>query len=188
METLDLMRTGTWVAPAGKKHAEVLSRTMRKQDRVEVLASGGLTPMKAARLSINRSIEAYALYLGPAYLCDKLLAVFGVGEDGHVRFPWMLTANAVDDNFKSKMSFYRATKKIVHYFRGRYPLMMNMVYVGSPGTMKWAEQLGFKISDPEPWGSSGSLFCRITMVTHSPQVLLSNDELAGAKEVLGCLD
>lgn len=173
--------------PASKRHAVVLARSMRKQDRAEVMASGNLTPEKAVRLSINRSTEAYALYLGPRYLCDRLLAVFGVGEDGFARFPWMLTSNVVDENFKSRLDFYRASKKIINYFRSKHPLMMNMVYTGSPGNLKWAEQLGFTISPPEPWGSSGSLFCRITMVTHNPQVLLSNDKLAGAKEVLGCL-
>lgn len=187
METLDLTRTGTWAMPAGKRHVTILARTMRKQDRAEVLASGNLTPEKAVRLSLNRSTEAYALYHSPRYLCERLLAIFGIGEDGVARFPWMLTSDVVDENFKSKLDFYRASKRIIKYFRCKHPLMMNMVYAGSKGTLKWAEQLGFTVSPPENWGASGALFSRITMVTHSPQVLLSRDELAGAKEVLGCL-
>lgn len=147
---------------ATKRHARELARCMRAKDRVEIKSSGNFAPEPCARMAINCSIESYAAYVG-----DELLGVFGVQPHKEIQVVWFMSGEAVD---KYPMTFYRASKLVVRYLRGRYPLMMNMIHCAYPEAVRWVERLGFTISPPEPFGARKDLFVRATMSTQ-PLVL-----------------
>lgn len=100
MAELDLTRDGVTLVPAAKQHARLLGRSMRKADREEILASGGWTlPEACIRANINRSVEAWAAYVG-----DDLLCVFGVVlKDGH-QLPWLFGSEAIE---RHALTFWR---------------------------------------------------------------------------------
>lgn len=158
METLDLSSEGVRLVRATKRHARELARVMRAKDMDEIRATGGFVPEPAVRVSINRSVEAYAAYVG-----DDLVCVFGVNILNEMaQAPWMLSSVHVE---KHAMTFWRCSKIVVSYFREKYPLMMNMIHGNYTEALRWVERLGFTLSPPEEFGVRGDLFCRATMAT-----------------------
>lgn len=147
---------------ATKRHARELARCMRAKDRAEIKSSGNFVPGPCVRMAINNSVESYAAYVG-----KELLGVFGVQLQREVQIIWFMSGEAVD---KYPMTFYRASKLVVSYLRGRYPLMMNMIHCAYPEAARWVERLGFMLSPPEPFGARKDLFVRATMSTQ-PLVL-----------------
>lgn len=144
--------------PATKRHARELARILRPQDLEETKASSGCPDAAIViRASINRSMEAYAAYVG-----NDLVCVFGVTPLRQGAAPWMLSSIHVD---KHAMTFWRCSKIAVKYFREFYPLLMNMVHCKYSQALRWVERLGFTLSPPEPFGPKKILFCRATMVT-----------------------
>jgi hypothetical protein len=160
--TLDLTSEGVRLEPAGKRHARELARIMRKADLDEVEALLGVrVAEQAVRYSINRSVETYAAYVGRDLLC-----VFGVMLMEGSQAVWMLSGTNVN---KYQSTFYRCSKIVINYLRGKYPLMMNMVHSRYPAAIRWLERLGFVISQPEKFGARGDWFCRFMM--HTPKLI-----------------
>lgn len=147
---------------AQKRHARELARCMRAKDKAEIKSSGNFAPEPCVRMAVNKSVESYA-----AYVDDELLGVFGVQLQREVQIIWFMSGEAVA---KYPMTFYRASKLVVSYLRGRYPLMMNMIHCAYPEAVRWVERLGFTLSPPEPFGARKDLFVRATMSTQ-PLVL-----------------
>lgn len=143
---------------ATKRHAREMARIMREEDKLEVRVSGGFLPEQALRGSINRSSEAWALYVD-----DDLLMVFGVAQFSvGWSSPWALCSVHVA---KHQTAFWRASKLLIAEIRERYPHLMQMVYARSSSSLRWVERLGFKVGQPERWGRDDTLFCKITMDT-----------------------
>lgn len=125
--------------------------------------AGNFAPEAAIRMSLNNSIEAYA-----AYVKDDLLAIFGVGPlNGlpEVKVVWALTSVHVD---KHALTFGLGSKTVLNYLRGKYPLMVNMIYSKSTQTIGWLQRLGFTVTPPEHFGPHGALFCKAIM--HTPKI------------------
>lgn len=157
METLNLAEHGVTLVPATKRHARELSRVIRAKEKDAILATGGSAVEPITRASINLSLEAYAAYCG-----DDLLAVFGVRSVRDTHAVWALTSVHVE---RHPMTFWRCSKAVVHYLRGKYPLMWNMIHGKYPEALRWVERLGFKLSPPEPFGPRGDLFCCAALAT-----------------------
>ena len=137
---------------AGKRHARELGRTMSRSSREGVKASGNLEPEKAVRASINRSIEAWAVYKG-----EVLLGVFGVSGLEGWAVPWLLTSEAAG---KHPITFFKACKTIFGRLFDKYPRMMQMLYAKDAPLLSLMKRLGFTVELPEPWGVNGSMFCK----------------------------
>lgn len=158
MEILDLLKTeGARLEHAGKRHARELARIIRPQDLEEIRASGGFIPEPAIRMSINRAEEAYAAYVG-----DDLMCVFGVGVLPQFQAVWMMGSTNID---KHPRVFWRCSKIVLEYLRGKYPVMVNMVHGQNATALRWLKKLGFSINLPEKWGKRGDLFCQVMLVT-----------------------
>lgn len=153
----DLSSEGVVVLAAGKREARLMSKLIRKEDAVEIKASGNFYAETATRCSINRSVEAWG-----AYKDGKLLAVFGIAVQSNLQVPWILSTVHVDE---FPLTYWRCCKKVVSAWRDRYPLMMNMVHGRYTRALRWVERLGFVLSPPEKWGTHGDLFCQATMHT-----------------------
>lgn len=165
METLDLTSYGARLVLATKRHARELARIMRKKDREECRATG-LGPEAGVRMSINNSVECYAAYVG-----DDLLCVFGVGPmhgAPQITVAWAMTSVYVT---KYPLTFYRCSKVVVEYLRGRYPIMVNMIHGQYTEALRWLPRLGFQIGPPEQFGMRGDLFCRALLVTNRIEVI-----------------
>lgn len=163
MATLSVTAEGVRFEVATRRHARELARCMRAKDKAEIKSSGNFPPEPCVRMAINHSVESYAAYVG-----NDLLGVFGVQTYREFQAIWFMSGEAVD---KYPMTFYRASKLVVSYLRGRYPLMMNMIHCAYPEAARWVERLGFTLSPPEPYGARKELFVRATMSTQP--VLLS---------------
>lgn len=156
---------GVRVVPAGKGHARELGRSMKTEDRQEILASGGWSvPERAVRAAINRSVEAWAAYVG-----EDLVAVFGVtlGTQPGWVIPWMMTSEKAALH---PLTVWRASRPLFDHLRSKYPNMVQMVHARYVSAVRWVERLGFKIDHPEPFGVEGALFCRVVVETPSLEV------------------
>lgn len=170
METLDLTKEGVVLKRATKRHASALGRIMRPSDVEEVKASGGFLPEVAVRLSINRSLEAWAAYSRDG----KLLCVFGVchpqvilGVELHIA--WMLGSVHIAEH---RRDFWSASKKIVNLLRGKYRFLTNMVQGTNTVSLRWLKRLGFVFAPLEQWGIENRLFTRATLYT--PKIEVEN--------------
>jgi len=144
--------------PAGKRHARLLNTLLRPEDRQEIWESGRFLPEQAARASINRCEEAWALYVG-----NDLLAVFGVSTyDTGWAAPWAFSTVHVA---KYPLTFWRVSKIVLAHWRDRYPKMVQMIYARYPQALAWVKRLGFKVEEPVPWGWNKSFFCRVSLET-----------------------
>jgi len=163
---LDLTPHGARLVLATKRHARELGRIMRAKDREEGRAAGNFTPEASVRMSINNSCEAYAAYVG-----DYLLCVFGVGPmhgTPEITVAWIMTSVHVD---RYPLTFYRCSKIVIEYLRGKYPIMVNMIHGQYTEALRWLERLGFKLGPPEPFGVRGDLHCRAMLVTNRIEVI-----------------
>lgn len=167
MELRELAATvGVRLERATKRHARELGRTMRREDREEVNASGGFVePEKAVRASIQHQ---YAAESWAAYASDDLLSVFGVVDfPTGWQAPWAMSSIHVE---KYSLTFWRASKVIIADLRERYPKMVQMVHARYLPAIRWAERLGFQVEPPTRFGKADTLFCRISMET--PKLIL----------------
>lgn len=130
---------------------------MRAKDRDETMASSGLYPEQSVRLSVNSSVEAWAVSKDGVVLC-----VFGVRVAERMCIPWAMTSVHVE---KHPKTFWRCSKIVVDYLRGKYPAMLNMVHGKYPEALRWLQRLGFTIAPPEVFGKRGDLFCQVTLIT-----------------------
>lgn len=160
----ELAEIGVILERANKRHARELARIMREDDKVEIMASGGLQPEQAIRASINRSAEAWAMYAG-----EDLLIIFGVadGQNGWA-VPWVLSSTHVPRYGKT---FWRATRLIFADIRTRYPNMVQMVHARYAAALRWVERLGFRVESPVRFGRANTLFCRISV--EKPNIILT---------------
>lgn len=159
METLDLVPYGARLEKATKRHAREIARIMRSKDRDEAAACG-FVPESACRMSLNNSLEAWAVYVE-----DELLCVFGVGPMNSapgITVAWLMTSVHVD---KYPLTFWRCSKVVINYLRDKHVLMVNMVHGKYIEAIRWLERLGFKIGEPQQFGSRGDLFCPATLLT-----------------------
>lgn len=129
---------------------------MRAQDIDEIRATGGTDPEAITRASINRSVESYAVFAG-----EDLIFIFGVREVRGSHAVWMLSSESIS---RHRKAFWRCARAIVHNFRGKYPLMWNMVH-GKNSAIGWLKKLGFTVGPPEPFGPRGDLFCCAALET-----------------------
>jgi len=135
---------------------------MRAKDREEILASGGWTrPEACIRANINRSAEAWAAYAGTDLLC-----VFGVVPTSNqgvaYQVPWLFGSPAIE---RHALTFWRCSKRVVEHWRGKYPLLLQMVHGQYTEALHWIERLGFKLEPPQKWGKRGDLFCAASLKT-----------------------
>lgn len=149
----------SYVKPAEAWHIPIVAQDMRDADRLEVLASHGMTPQEALEECIKQSDIAFTGF-------DKKgvpMLMFGAGSESildPVGIPWMLTAENI---YSMQMEFLRVSRYYVFMLRKRYPLLENYVDARYDMAVRWLAWCGFTIHEPEPYGVEGQLFRRFTM-------------------------
>lgn len=135
---------------------------MRQADADEVLASDGMTPSEALWASIQNSDECSTFLIN-----GQVAAIFGavVIREDFLGPPlcaqaWMLTSDVVD---RYPILFARVSMAVAHMMAEKYGCLLNAVDARYGAALRWAEWVGFEVSEPRPWGKSGKPFCSIEM-------------------------
>lgn len=138
--------------PTELAHVLLVAERMREADRLEVLASDGLSPKDAILASWRVSDFTRTLLLN-----GEPAAVFGARllADGTAQ-PWALTSDVVDRNRKA---FWRASKHVTSALLDRYHTLVQCVDARHARALRWVARLGFEVSlEPHACGPGGALF------------------------------
>lgn len=126
---------------------------LRAADRAEVIALGA-DPAFAVRCSALFSDEAWT------GLIDGVPSmVFGVGQP--IFGPASVWALGTDNCTEHPREMLRFGRDRVRDFLTRYPEMENWCDARYSAAIRWLRRIGFNVSDPEPRGMNGELFCRL---------------------------
>jgi len=136
-------------------HVPLVAARMCKEDRDEVMASGGYTPEEALRCSL-----AISEFARTAFVDDGPLAMFGVTVKDEVAIPWLLTTDLV---CRYPLTFYRASKAICREIREAYPTMVQAIHAQHTSALSWIRRLGFTVGEPVRFGVRGELFCPVVL-------------------------
>lgn len=129
---------------------------MRDADREEVLASCGLTPIRACALSALASDWLVAVVREDT---DLAVIVFGVTPDwlpGH-GVPWLLSAPEMTEARFSR-TFLRHCRVFLRRMLDAYTVLSNRVDARNAVAIRWLTWLGFTIRPAAPWGPLGLPF------------------------------
>lgn len=128
------------IVTATLEHAHVLAPLMREQDKDEVMASGGLTPLEALVLSVN-STESDMRW---TILMDGVpAAMWGTApsQSSAVGQVWLLASPTI---YKlGRRRFYAESAAYVSRMLERFATIANYVDVRNTVSMRWLENLGF---------------------------------------------
>ena len=139
--------------------ADELYANLRPADRAECEAYGKPSVQGGLRESIADSLHCWT-----ARREGKLMAVFGVGEiTQDVGSPWMLGTPVLD---KHPRILQRLAPEYVQIMLGIYPHLLNFVHAKNTRSIRWLKRLGFRLHDPELYGTRGELFHRFEMHAH----------------------
>ena len=130
-----------------------IAANMRKDDRNEVFASGGMSPLKAMKKSFEYT-EDCATFL----VNGKPAAMFGLKHTGLITrtgIPWLL---GTDDIQKDVYGFLKLSKVLYNYGISRCDYMYNFVDVRNTESQKWLKWMGFDVEEAQPYGLFGMPF------------------------------
>jgi hypothetical protein len=146
------------ILPATAKDIIELRKTMREEDRREVLNLG---PCLRRILwdSFNYTHDPKTIFVD-----GKLAAIFGCSGVllGQVGKPWLLTTTVSE---KYPVLFVRTYREQVAEMLKNYPVLENMVDASYAKAIKLLEMVGFSIGEPEEYGYYKKPFRRFTMVS-----------------------
>ncbi len=139
--------------PTDPDHLLELSRTMRKADREELMASSGQSPLEALEEGYVLSSKLYTIFNDE----DRVVGVFGVAPnplDPTIGHPWMLASDLLDG---MKMTFLRQCHSYVDDLGKGYLLLMNVCDKRNTVHIKWLRWLGFTFIREHPHYGVGRL-------------------------------
>jgi len=136
--------------------AKYVGEHLREDDLREVEALG-FTPECATMFSFSGSDEAYT-----GCVDGVPTMIFGIGaptlaDDTSV---WALGTDTCN---KVPLAMVRIGREVVKRFLEKNSTLTNYCDARYTKTIKWLRLLGFTIGDPEPYGDSGALFCKLTI-------------------------
>lgn len=148
------------LVPATEAHARELAQRMRKEDREEILASGGFTPLGALLDALRHSeLAGTALYAGEvAAMYGCVPTPTGTLLGGRVGVAWLLTGEAVN---RHPRVFLRQCRQAISEMLEHYDIIVNAIDARYTKALRWAKWLGFEVCAPEPFGLGGMPFQRI---------------------------
>lgn len=131
-------------------------KNAREEEIQEVYAATGQSFEEALIDSINSSSEYFFLEQN-----GDILGATGVVPfdyiDG-VACTWMLTTTYMK---KYPIYLVRNTREVLDYWGQSWKYLFNYVDNRYIDSLRWANHVGFKVYDPEPYGYLGLDFCKI---------------------------
>jgi len=110
-----------------------LAPRLRYEDKQEILALVGLTPIQALLMSFNMSETCFTIF-NPK---EEPVAIFGVTEKGAV---WLL---ATDNIIDVQIPFLKQSRDVVEFYNNKHPLLWNVVDCRNTLHIKWLDWCGF---------------------------------------------
>lgn len=124
--------------PATFQDCRELAPSLREQDAKEVMASDGLTPLRALQHSYNSSApECFSII----HEDGDIVGMFGLSNSGHFASPWLLGSHKLPETKKVMLP---VSAKWVEEKNDQYPLLLNYVHAENTVSMRWLKALGFK--------------------------------------------
>lgn len=144
------------IRKATRDDAIYVARNIRKDDALEIAASG-MPVRDAVLLSYAGSDECFVGTKG-----GKVALIFGVAAPifKDTASVWAL---GTDVSNEAPVSMVKIGRAIVQDFLSRYPRLENYCAADYEKSIRWLKKLGFTISEPEPYGIHGELFCKLTI-------------------------
>ena len=136
--------TGYEVVPAEMKHVLELSRTLREDDKREIIAQTGVHHAVALGASYGSAVRAWAGLYDGAVAC-----VFGVSDGDGYGVPWMIGSPLIE---KHQRGFLRRCRGYVDQMNETFSILENHVDVRNETAISWLKWLGFDILETEPHG------------------------------------
>lgn len=132
---------------------QAIAENMREQDRAEVEAGSGLTPLAALQMSLALSSDAYCILDRGG----EPIAMFGVAPHPlpGVGAVWMLGTDGV---LREALSVARQTVFYFDKLQERYPLLWNYIDDRNTVSLRWLKWGGFKLLDGKRVTESGHTF------------------------------
>lgn len=127
-------------------HAREIARRMRKEDRDEVFAASGKSPIQALTFTLRRSAQAWT-----ALIDGKPEVMFGVVDLNILAgtgAPWLLGTDAVEKHY---VAFLRNSVRFRSQLLARYEVLKNFVDDRNKVSVRWLEWLGFELGEPFDW-------------------------------------
>lgn len=133
-------------------HLRMLAEVLRPEDRQEILAFGA-SPEKGLWRSYRSSVLRKT-----AFVDGQIAAIWGLRGKfmGSTGQPWLLTSHAVHKI--SPLKFTRIYQQEVKQMLDLFPKLMNVVDASYISAIRLLDIVGFKIHEPEPWGTKGELY------------------------------
>jgi len=117
---------------------EYLAPRLRFEDKQEILASLGLTPLDGLKKSFGNSTLCLTI-VNPKGLA---VAIFGIADlGGLVGGIWLL---ATEDLSTIQIAFLRECKKVIQLLNKKYKILWNYVDCRNELHIKWLKWCGFK--------------------------------------------
>jgi len=137
-----------------EKEVEAVVNNLKPEDRLEIMASSGVSfPQFIAMSGWKLSARKWLILKG-----EEPIAVFGVvAHDKYPEtgVPWLLSTKRI----KTIKSFLvRNSKKYIDEMRKTYSYLFNYVDERNIFSVKWLQWCGFKIWSPTPKGVLGLKF------------------------------
>lgn len=131
---------------------------MRLDDIIEVWLSHKSTPLEALEHSVKSSS-----YTSCVVIDDEPVAILGLSFLSlipAVGSPWLLGTNKA---LEHKRYFLKLGKPVVEEMLQMCPKLYNYVHSENKHSIRWLKWIGFKFSDPAPYGDAGAMFCKFEL-------------------------
>lgn len=138
-----------WAEPTPGR-LERIAAALREQDRIEVMASDGLTPSEAV-LSSWRCSDVCRCILG-----DDGQEVGVCGVNGETI--WLLGTAGLTSTRSHRIQLVRRGRRWVDELLETRPRLGNWVFAANVESVRWLRSLGFTVHPPIPYGPSARLF------------------------------
>ncbi len=131
-----------------------VSMLMRDSDKEEIWAAGHLQPFEALRMGARDSellwtifVEGRPAAIGGAAPADTRVPQLGV--------PWLLGTDRLK---RQPVWFFRESRRKILEVQERFPLLVNFIDIRNLVSLRWLGWLGFRFSEPKPYGVERRLF------------------------------
>jgi len=156
--------------------ARALAPYLRKEDRDEIMAAVGLTPLQALPLCAAVSDPCWSM-IGDD---GAIIGMFGVAptHDELSGAVWMLAADALTQP-RHAFQFLRQCRQWVDEMQARFPLLYNFVDARNTVHIRWLRWCGFTFINKHPeWGHEKRPFFEFVRI--QPCASLSSPQPASA--------
>jgi hypothetical protein len=124
--------------PANWGDCRELAPFLRKQDEKEVMASDGLSPLRALQESFKASYgECHTII----HEDGSIVGMFGLAVNGMFASPWLLGSDKLPETKKVMLP---VSAKWVEEMNTSHPLLLNFVHAENTVSIKWLKSLGFQ--------------------------------------------